>query len=64
MQNITINLPEAYCDGIERLLNYGIFPSRSEAIRVALKEFLDKEFAVLELLGLRKEDEEEEFSNE
>lgn len=56
MQNITINLPDAYCDAIERLLKRGIFPSRSEAIRVALKEFLDREFVIVDLLGLTKPD--------
>ncbi|MHA1732236.1 MAG: ribbon-helix-helix domain-containing protein [Promethearchaeota archaeon] len=56
MQNITINLPEAYCDGIERLLKYNVFVSRSQAIRVALAEFLEKEFSVVELLGLKESD--------
>jgi len=52
MKNITINLPDLYDDNIQKLINLQIIPSRSEAIRLALKEFLQKEFSEnLELLG-------------
>lgn len=43
MKIITINLPEKYLQAIQILNDMGIYPSRSEAIRVALNDFLDKE---------------------
>jgi Arc/MetJ-type ribon-helix-helix transcriptional regulator len=43
MKIITINLPEKYLAAIQTLNDYGIYPSRSEAIRIALRDFLDKE---------------------
>jgi Arc/MetJ-type ribon-helix-helix transcriptional regulator len=43
MQIITINLPEKYLDAIQVLNNHKIYPSRSEAIRVALDRFLTNE---------------------
>ncbi len=49
MKIVTVNVPQSYLDAIERLLdnkthdNGGIFPSRSELIRVAVREFLIRE---------------------
>ncbi len=43
MKIITINLPEKYLQAIKILNDMGVYPSRSEAIRVALREFLAKE---------------------
>ncbi|MBY8981629.1 MAG: ribbon-helix-helix protein, CopG family [Candidatus Lokiarchaeota archaeon] len=43
MQIITINLPEKYLDAIQILNDLKIYPSRSEAIRVALNNFLSDE---------------------
>ena len=40
MKIITINLPEKYLGAIQVLVDMGILPSRSEAIRIALREFL------------------------
>ena len=40
MKNITIALPEVYVQNILKLQNIGLVPSRSEAIRNAVKEFL------------------------
>ncbi len=50
MQIITINLPEKYLDAIHILNEKGIYPSRSEAIRVALKEFLGEELKMYQEL--------------
>ena len=56
MKNITINLPNLYDDNIQKLIKLNILPSRSEAIRLALKEFLQKEFSEnLDLLGYFEE---------
>lgn len=52
MKNITINFPELYDVNIQKLIKLGIHPSRSEAIRIALREFLNQEYGEnLELLG-------------
>jgi antitoxin ParD1/3/4 len=51
MKNITIALPENYVDNIEKLQQIGMVPSRSEAIRLAIREFLKKETQVAKLLN-------------
>ena len=55
MVNITINLPEIYDQNIQKLIKMKIVPSRSEAIRVALREFLHNEYKNLKLLGFFEE---------
>jgi len=40
---ITINLPEKYLQAIQILNDMGVYPSRSEAIRIALHQFLTNE---------------------
>lgn len=51
MQNITINIPELYDENIQKLIKNKVVPSRSEAIRIAIREFLQNEFENLKLLG-------------
>jgi Arc/MetJ-type ribon-helix-helix transcriptional regulator len=48
MKIITINLPEKYLNAIQTLNYLGIYPSRSEAIRIALRDFLDEELKMYE----------------
>ena len=55
MKNITINLPELYDVNIQKLIAMKIIPSRSEAIRTALREFLHEEYKNLEMLGFFEE---------
>ena len=43
MKIITINLPEPYLDAISVLTEQGKYESRSQAIRVALQDFLAAE---------------------
>ena len=43
MKIITINLPEKYLQAIQILNDMGVYPSRSEAIRIALHQFLSNE---------------------
>ena len=50
MKIITINLSEKYLSAIQVLNDLGIYPSRSEAIRIALKQFLPKELKFFETL--------------
>jgi len=45
---ITINLSEKYLAAIQVLTDEGIYPSRSQAIRVALKDFLENELNLYE----------------
>ena len=40
MKIVTINIPDQYLDCLETMVNMGFFPSRSEAVRQALKRFL------------------------
>lgn len=51
MQNITINIPEIYDENIQKLIRMKVVPSRSEAIRIAIREFLHIEYDNLKLLG-------------
>ncbi len=51
MVNITINLPYIYDKNIQKLIKMKVAASRSEAIRTALRNFLNKEFKNLELFG-------------
>ena len=51
MQNITINIPEIYDENIQKLIKNKVVPSRSAAIRIAIREFLLNEFENLKLLG-------------
>lgn len=52
MKNITINIPNTYDAGIQKLIGMKLIASRSEAIRIAVREFLNREYGEnLELLG-------------
>lgn len=50
MKIITINLPEKYLQAIQILMDMGLYPSRSEAIRIALGNFLNKELKMFKEL--------------
>ncbi len=57
MQNITINIPEIYDKNIQKLKEKGIVSSRSQAVRLALKEYLEKEYSInLKLLNFFDEE--------
>ncbi len=44
MKIVTVNVPEAYLEAINKLIGgNGLYPSRSELIRCAVREFLIKE---------------------
>lgn len=44
MRIITVNLPESYIKAIDTLIGEdAVYPSRSELVRVAVREFLIKE---------------------
>lgn len=46
MKIITINLPGKYLSAIQTLNDMGVYPSRSEAIRIALRDFLAEELTM------------------
>ena len=54
MQNITINIPDIYDTNIQKLIKDKIVPSRSEAIRTAIREFFQEEYKRMVLLGCFK----------
>ena len=65
MKNITINIPDTYDEGIQKLIAMKLIASRSEAIRIALREFLNREYGEnLELLGYSVKKEEKEEKSE
>lgn len=58
MKNITINLPHQYDKKIQWLIKNKLIASRSEAIRTALREFLQKEYNTnLDILGFFEKEE-------
>ncbi|HDJ89425.1 MAG TPA: ribbon-helix-helix protein, CopG family [Thermoprotei archaeon] len=42
MNLITVHIPEQQLKGLDMLVNARIFPSRSEAIRAAIRDLIDK----------------------
>lgn len=51
MINITINIPDVYDNALMFLKQLGVIPSRSEAIRRALRDFLNEELSFINILG-------------
>ena len=55
MQRVTLRLPEQQLKMIDMLVEYGEFPSASEAIRTAIRDLIDQRSVKLagrmELLG-------------
>jgi Arc/MetJ-type ribon-helix-helix transcriptional regulator len=44
LKNITINLPSIYCEAIDKLIENKLIASRSEAVRIALRDYLKIDF--------------------
>jgi len=40
---ITVKVPKAYLEELNKLVEAGLFPSRSEAIRIAIRDLLRRE---------------------
>ena len=68
MKIVTVNVPESYIGAINKLIGEnGLYPSRSELIRVAVREFLLKELKMANNMAKydRSEEEaEEDFDEE
>jgi len=64
MKIVTVNIPESYLDSIEKLVGEdGLYPSRSELIRVAVRDFLLRELKMANNLAKYKEAETEDFDD-
>jgi len=62
---VTVNVPESYLDSIKKLVgNGGLYPSRSELIRVAVRDFLLRELKLADNMAKFKEEDQEEFDDE
>lgn len=43
MKLVTVKLPEALIEGLDELVKKGMYPSRSSAVRTAVRDMLKKE---------------------
>ena len=43
MQLVTVKMSDIYVKGLDKLVDVGMYPSRSEAIRVAIRDLLRRE---------------------
>ncbi|MEJ2252504.1 MAG: ribbon-helix-helix domain-containing protein [Candidatus Lokiarchaeota archaeon] len=65
MKIVTVNIPESYLDSISKLVgDNGLYPSRSELIRVAVREFLIKEINLAKSLIKQQEPQNEDLDKE
>ena len=48
MKLTTCHIPEIYIDAVEFLVGKGVVPNRSEAIRMALRDYLKSEFGTFD----------------
>lgn len=48
MKLVTVKLPEIYLEGLDELIKLGRYSSRSEVIRVAIRDLLKKELWIRE----------------
>ncbi|MEE9377793.1 MAG: ribbon-helix-helix domain-containing protein [Candidatus Lokiarchaeia archaeon] len=65
MKIVTVNIPESFLDSIKKLVGgNGLYPSRSELIRVAVRDFLLRELKMANNMAKYKETEIENFDDE
>ena len=65
MKIVTVNVPESYIDAIGKLIGEnGLYPSRSELIRCAVREFLLKELRMAKNIAKYNEPELDDFDHE
>jgi len=43
VQLVTVKMSDIYVNGLDKLVEIGMYPSRSEAIRVAIRDLLRRE---------------------
>ena len=65
MKIVTVNIPESFLDSIKKLVGgNGLYPSRSELIRVAVRDFLLRELKMADNMAKYKETEIDNFDDE
>lgn len=65
MKIVTVNVPESYIDAINKLIGEnGLYPSRSELIRCAVRDFLLKELKAANQMNKYNTAEIDEFDDE
>lgn len=65
MKIVTVNVPESYIDAINKLIGHeGLYPSRSELIRCAVRDFLIKELKLATNMAKYNEVEIEDFDDQ
>ncbi|MFX1388869.1 MAG: ribbon-helix-helix domain-containing protein [Promethearchaeota archaeon] len=65
MKIVTVNIPETYLDSIEKLVGEnGLYPSRSELIRVAVRDFLLRELKMADSMARYNESKIEDLDDE
>lgn len=52
MKLVSMQLPDSWVEELEILVQRGLYPSRSEAIRHAIKDLLDEEMSSSERWGV------------
>ncbi|MCS7126002.1 MAG: ribbon-helix-helix domain-containing protein [Aigarchaeota archaeon] len=48
MKVVTVHLPEPYIEAIDELVKKRIYPNRAEAIRMAVRDFIQSEANISE----------------
>ncbi len=65
MKIVTVNVPESYIGAINKLIGEnGLYPSRSELIRCAVRDFLLKELKMANNMAKYNEPEIDDFDDE
>jgi len=65
MKIVTVNVPESYIGAINKLIGEnGLYPSRSELIRCAVRDFLLKELKLANNMAKYNEAEIDDFDDE
>ena len=66
MKIVTVNIPESYIDAIAKLVGEdGLYPSRSELIRVAVREFLIRELQIAKnILNIDNPNDKDDYDKE
>ena len=63
LKNCTINIPDLHDEIIQKLIKLRIVPSRSEAIRTAIREFLAREEQIMIFFNTIMDTQEENISS-
>ena len=54
MRMLTVFIPESYIETLDILVSEEIFPNRSEAIRVAIRDLIRNELLLKDVIAKRK----------